>query len=195
MPARPVTVNGAPLVPTVPAPGNACVGSSVTLNDGSGGGTWTAAPATIATIGSSSGSITGVSSGNATVVFTLATTGCSVNAVVTVDAQPAAIAITAPGTASICVNSTIAVTDATPGGTWSTNNGNASVGGGPGGTEIVTGRTGPGNTNIIYTNSATKCFITMPVTINPLPANITGNTGPFCGGTTLTLGDPGGGAE
>jgi hypothetical protein len=99
---------------------------------------------------------------------------------------------TAPiaGTFTVCVGANTALTDATPGGTWSSGNtavatvnvATGVVAGISGGTSIITYHAGTGN-------------VTATVTVTPLPVagTITGGTG-VCIGLTTTLADgsPGG---
>ena len=72
-----ITVNPIPNV-TVPFGGIVCKGTTLNLTP-STGGTWTSSNPAVATI-NNSGLVTGISFGNANMVFTDATTGCSSNA-------------------------------------------------------------------------------------------------------------------
>ena len=67
-----------------------CVGQTTTLGDGAGGGLWGITPTTTATIGSSSGEVTGIAAGMAAVTYSLGS-GCVKTAIVTVNGIPAAI--------------------------------------------------------------------------------------------------------
>ena len=232
---------------------NVCVGATTALGDGSGGGVWSSSAPTYGSIGSASGIVTGIASGPTTITYSLGA-GCSTTANVTVNPLPAAIS----GTVNVCVGSTINLTDASGGGTWTSNNTNASVlsgtvtgatggtdvitytlptgcsatkaitinalpgaisgptsvcsggsislsdGGigtwtvtGPatimGGTGLLTATAGSGTALVTYTLAGTGCARTIPVTVNPLPATITG-TGSICPGGSITLSGPTGGA-
>lgn len=156
-----------------------CAGTTTTLSDPTPGGTWSAVPGTVAVVNPGTGVLFGVAGGTANVTYTLPT-GCIATAVVTVNPQPQPIS----GPDSVCVGSTILLTDATPGGVWTSSNpGVATVGS----TGIVTGMAA-GVTSIIYTNPLTGCAISKAITVNPLPAAITGNNN-VCIGLTLTLAD------
>ena len=72
----------------------------MTLHDGTFGGSWSSSPVSVATIGSSSGTVGGISAGTATVTYTLAT-GCDVFYTMTVDPLPASV-ITPLGDTMIC---------------------------------------------------------------------------------------------
>ncbi len=173
-----VTVN--PL-PTITGTLTVCVGATTTLASAAGAGTWTSISPSVATVGSASGIVSGVASGTSTIIFTQTSTGCS-NAV-TVTVNPAASAIS--GTLVLCQGSTTTLTDSTPGGTWSSvTTAAAGIGSTTG---IVTGA-GAGTSTISYTLGTTGCFATAVVTVNPLPAAITGSH-TVCFGSTTTLTD------
>jgi uncharacterized protein YjdB len=115
-------------------------------------------------------------------VYSITTTtsaGCqsTVGATVSVNPLPSAIA----GSTAVCVNSSITMTDADAGGTWSSADATVSVATSTG---VVTGVTA-GPALITYT-LVTGCRITTPITVNALPANITG-TQQVCEGLTTTL--------
>ena len=172
---RNVTVN--PL-PAAFALTGVCVGSSVTLTDATSGGTWVSGTGSVATIGSSSGIVTGGAPGTSLISYKLTSTGCLISAPVTVYALPAAIS----GPATVCIGSTILVTDATPGGTWST--GSTTIGVSTSG--IVSGISV--GTGIVTYTASTGCMATRTITVNPLPAPITGPSA-VCAGANITLSD------
>lgn len=166
----PAAITGAP---------NVCVGATATLSDASPGGTWVSGSTGVATIGSSTGIMTGIAVGTTVVTYTLPT-GCEITTTITADPPPAAIT----GTLSVCAGSVTTLSDATPGGTWSSaTTGVATVGSGTG---IVSG--GTAGTAIISYTIPTGCAATTSVTVNPLPAVITGATG-VCEGASVTLSD------
>ncbi len=81
------------------------------------------------------------------------------------------------GPAGVCQNFNITLTDATPGGVWSSSApGIASINSSTG---VVTGVAG-GTANITYILTATGCRITRPVTIYPKPAPPTVTPIPLC---------------
>ena len=92
-----------------------CAGATITLNDATPGGTWSSSAAGIATAGSSTGVVTGISAGTAEITYSLAS-GCYTSLVVTVNATSPA-GITGPG--NVCAGSSITQNDATPSGAWS----------------------------------------------------------------------------
>lgn len=154
-----------------------CAGSTTTLADTVGGGTWTSGSPLVATV--ASGVVTGVNPGTANITYMLPG-GCYVTATVTVNPLPAAIS----GTLQVCVGQTTTLTDDSTGGSWSSSNSDiASV---DPATGVVTGNHA-GSATITYTLPA-GCYMTATVTVNPLPAAISG-TLQVCVGQTTTLTD------
>ena len=169
-----VTVNG--LYP-ITGPARVCQGNTITLNNAGVGGTWSSGTTTVATIGLGTGVVSGVLPG--TTVITYITPGnCAVTTTMTVDPLPAAIT----GVTNVCKGLTTYLSDATAGGTWSS--GTTTVATIGLGTGIVAGVL-PGTTVITYT-SPLGCITTIPLTVNPLPTPITGNTS-ICLNATSTL--------
>jgi len=159
---------------------NVCPGLTTTMSDGTIGGAWSSSNTSLATVNSSSGLVTGIATGVPVITYTLPATGCIATQAVTVNPLPSVIT----GTTVVCAGSTIALSDSAAGGTWSSSNtAQATVNGSTG---IVTG-VASGNPVITYTLS-TGCLRTVPVTVNPDPAAITGVT-TLCTGTTTTMTD------
>ena len=157
-----------------------CAGSTTTLADASGSGTWASGNPAVATIDPGTGVATGVSAGTALVTFTLSGTGCATTTTVMVNPLPPGIA----GVLGVCAGATTALTDAVAGGTWASSNiATATVDPLSG---LVTG-VAAGTASITYM-VATGCATQSTVTVNPLPAPITGSTN-ICAGFTTFLGD------
>ena len=162
---------------------NVCVGSSTTLSDAIGGGSWSSAHAAIAAIDSASGIVTGVAAGTALISYTVTGfSGFSVTVIVTVIPSPAAVT----GATSVCTGSSTTLADATAGGTWSSTDVTIAT---IGTAHIVTG-VAFGTATISYT-LPTGCYKTTTVTVNQSPS-VTG-TAILCAGTTTSLSDPGSG--
>ena len=156
-----------------------CAGSTTILTDATGGGSWSSSVLGVATIGSSSGVLSGIASGTSTISY-IGSAGCAVSAIATVNPLPVGIT----GISSVCVGATTALTNTTVGGSWSSNDiAIASVGTGSG---IVTG-VAFGTTTITYI-LPTGCITTTTVTVNDLPVAISGPSG-VCTGSTITLTD------
>ncbi|MES2701542.1 MAG: FG-GAP-like repeat-containing protein [Bacteroidota bacterium] len=173
-----VTVGAAPAAIT--GPSTVCIGTAITLSNAGGGGSWSSSNASVATIGTATGIVTGMVTGTTTITNATGT-ACRTTTVVTVAGVNA---IT--GTASVCAGATTTLYDATTGGAWSSSNvAIATVGG----TGVVTGISA-GNASITYTAPNT-CIAIRAVTVNPGAASITGNT-PVCVGSSVTLGSTGG---
>jgi len=160
-----------------------CVSSLLTLSDTTSDGAWSSSNVSVATV-SSGGIVSGISSG--TVIITYAVIGGLATKPITVNPLPSAGTIT--GTSSVCVSSTIPLTDATTSGIWSSSlTGIATVGS----TGIVNGVSG-GTTTISYsvTNVCGTAVATKFVTVNPLPAaGIITGTSSVCVSSTITLTD------
>ena len=157
-----------------------CDGGTFTthLSDSSPGGTWSSSDGTVASIGSTSGIVTGILAGSATITYALTTTGCFITSSLVTNPPPYPIS----GSVLGCTGSTTALTDVEVGGTWSSSNtAIATIGSLTG---IVTGHL-TGTTNITYA-MATGCMATAVVTVNTTPAAISGTTS-VCEGLTTTL--------
>ena len=167
-----VTVNPNPTVITGTL--DVCIGLTTTLNSTPAGGTWSSTSGLVS-VNASSGAVTGINQGTAVITYTLST-GCIITAIVTINPLPSAIS----GILSVCVGSTTSLSDA-GGGTWMVSNGNAGIAGG-----LVFGTTA-GLDTVTYT-LPTGCIATAIVTVNPLPATITGSMN-VCAGLTTALSD------
>ncbi len=169
------TVNAAPSAIT--GPGSVCPGASITLIDTTLGGTWSSSNPAYATVGSATGIVTGVTDGLSIISYTL-TGSCSATKSITVGVS--AGTITDPG--SVCIGSTILLTDADAGGIWSASNGNATVAVG-----LVTGISA-GSDTISYTVTSicgTATTVTT-ITVNPYAGALSGPSS-VCAGSSITL--------
>ncbi len=177
-----ITVNNSPAVVT--GAGAICVGASLTLSDATSGGDWSSGATSVATVGSTSGLVSGVSNGSVAISYTLST-GCYATALVTVNPLPAVIT----GTNQVCAGFTTNLSDITTGGSWSSSATSiATVGTSSG---VVSGVTA-GTSSIAYVLS-TGCSASVTVTVNPMPAAISGASGVCVGTTTLLSDSPVGG--
>ena len=162
-------LNSAPAITCIaPAIGgilSVCPGATTALNDSTTGGMWSSSNPLVASVGSSSGIVTGILPGNTTITYTTPA-ACVSTATVTVNTVPAPI--TGPG--NVCIGSTITLIDITPGGSWSSsNNAMATVGTGSG---IVTG-IADGTPTISY-NVPGSCPATKAIVVGAYAGTITG---------------------
>ncbi len=160
----------------ISGPSAVCDGNTITLTNSTPGGTWTSSTSAVATVGVSTGIVTGLSTGVTTITYTV---GASfVTHPVTVNPPPAAIG----GPSSVCVGSSITLTNAVSGGTWSSSSISiAPIGAATG---VLTG-VSAGTTVVTYT-LGTGCSTTKIITVNPSPGLITGPSSICAGGTTTT---------
>ena len=175
-----VTVNADPSL--IAGTMNVCVGLTTTLNSTPAAGVWSSSNGN-ATIGSSTGIVTGSTVGTSTITYAVGT-GCFNTAVVTVNPNPSSIT----GTLSVCAGLTTTLNSTPSGGVWSSSNSNATIGSSTG---IVTGSTA-GTSTITYTLS-TGCLNTAVVTVNANPSSITGIAAVCAGLTTALNSTPSGG--
>jgi uncharacterized protein YjdB len=177
------TVN--PLPTTITGPGTVFAGSTITLSDATSGGIWISGTPGIATI-TSGGIVTGVAPGTVTIYYQV-TTGCAVYRSITVLTDTTGTVLPISGLNHECVGSSVLLSDATTGGTWSSSNVSiASISSGG----LVTGISA-GTCTITYTHGTSHA--TMAFTVYALPASIAGITTVPLGGTVvLTDGTSGG---
>ncbi len=176
-PATPSAISGAISI---------CTGTTATFTDATTGGTWSSSNSSVASV-SSTGVVSGVSVGTATISYSF-TNACGTTAATfntTVTSTPSAGTIT--GATSICQGSSTTLADATSGGSWSSSN--SSVAAINVGTGVTTG-VSAGTVTITYTvtNSCGTARTTASLTVNPLPlaGTITGAS-TMCPGNTQTL--------
>ncbi len=152
-----------------------CDSTAIFLTNTVTGGVWTSSDTDILKVGSSTGIVTGVGIGNAAITYA---TGCGTNAVSAITVNPPPAAIT--GSNYVCPASTITLSDAVAGGTWTSSaSGTASVDA----SGIVTGGAA-GTAVIAYTTGCGSVYDT--VTVSSGPASIGGSLN-TCIGATTTL--------
>lgn len=172
----------ASIPPASTGPGTVCQASDITLANSVPGGVWLSSSVSVATVGSSTGVVTGVAGGVVIITYKVSP-GCFAVSTVTVNPLPDTIG----GGPNFCENNTTTLTCVTPGGTWSSSDvavGTVSTSG------SFTGVTS-GTTTISYT-VATGCARTLDATVNPSP-DISGFRGACLTDTiVLTAAVPGG---
>ena len=189
-----INVNPSPVIPAIAGATSQCVGTTITLTDGLAGGNWTSSNTAVAVAGMSTGSITGASAGIVTISYTVTNAfGCpaTVTAPDTVNIIPV---VAAPaGASSVCMLSSVALTDATAGGVWSSSNTAIAT------VDAIGNVTGvaAGGVTISYTvtNMCGATSGTIAFTVNPLPVVgvIAGTTNECIGSSTMLTDSPAGG--
>lgn len=176
-----MTVTVQPLPASISGNLNVCLGSTSALANATPGGTWSSSSTSVATIGSTSGILSGIGLGMSTVSYVLPT-GCYATAIAVVNPLPTAVT----GPSNVCEGGIMALANATTGGTWSAADmGIAIVGSATG---IVSGISA-GTTTISYI-LPTGCPATKVITVNPIPGAIAGPNN-ICQASTATLSSPG----
>ena len=154
-----------------------CSGQTLTLTETIGSGKWTSSNNSIATIGSSTGIVTGVAGGMVYITYTIASACATVYTVTNmiIIQSPLPVIFTNP----LCVGSSATLSDPTPGGLWTSSNTSLATIGSVSG--IATGLY-PGNPTITYMNPAAGCFTTFSLKVD-------GIAGPLkvCAGSSVTL--------
>ena len=157
-----ITIN--PAAPAITGVSSICIGQVAPLTDSLGAGTWESNDTIAFTVGISSGIVTGVSAGSATVTYTSSLTGCPTLKSITVHPLPAAVS----GLPILCQGTSATFHDSTAGGSWSVSSASiASVGT----TGIVTGLL-PGLDSLSYRLATTGCASSIQISVNPAPAPV-----------------------
>lgn len=158
-----VTVNAMPAA--IAGPADVCESSSIVLSNSVAGGAWSVSNSNASV--DASGLVSGIAAGSTTITYTLAG-GCYTVKTVTVNQLPAAIG----GTLEVCESATTILANSTIGGTWASANTSIATAG------LLSGAVSgvaAGVTGIGYT-LPTGCYRTAQVTVNALPAAVTGTT-------------------
>ncbi len=172
-----VTIN--PLPSSISSVSAVCTGISAAATNSTPGGIWSSSDPGIASV-NSFGLVSGVSPGVAEIIYTLPT-GCAADLIMTVNATPTSIS----GTTSICAGSATSLMNSIPGGVWSSSSpGVATVGSASGAVSAMAA-----GVATIYYSLAGGCSNSVNVTVNILPAAISG-TATTCLGNNISLSCP-----
>ncbi len=182
-----MTILPMPTAGSISGTASVCAGSSVTLTDGTTGGTWSSSDVSIVTV-SSTGVVTGTGGGSATISYTVSNSCGSVSATypMTGIALPDTGVISGPS--SICISSPATLSETATGGTWISGTTSVAT---VSSTGLVTGLT-TGSTIISYqqSNSCGTYYATFPVTITTTPsAGTILGASVVCEGASITLSD------
>ena len=160
-----------PPVNSITAPSGVCIGSSFSATNTTSGGLWSTSNSH-ASIGSTSGFVTGLSSGTATISYSV-TNDCgssAATAIIKIDTFPSAGTITSAS--SVCLSGSLTLSDAVTGGIWSSSNTTVATVSG-----IILSPVATGTTTISYTitNTCGTAVASRTVTVLtvPLPGTIT----------------------
>ena len=181
-----VSVNPTAVAGTISGPSTVCAGSSIALStNGNSGGTWFSGNPGLATV-TSSGVVTGVSGGTATIFYYVVNScGSSVSpysVTVTAGANPGTII----GSSTICAGSAaLLFTTGSTGGTWSSSNPSVAM------VDATTGFVigmNAGNATIAYTVPSNSCTTGSQVAYFNLVVNPAGNAGTITGSSNMCAG-------
>lgn len=160
-----LTVYSLPVVAPISGATTVCVNATTSLNSATSGGVWASSNNAFATV-NTSGMVTGVSAGTATISYTVTNANnCStqVTSPVTINALPLPTSITGPS--SVCQLKSITLNNTTTGGVWNSANTAVATVNSFG---VVTGVTA-GNVAINYVvTNANNCSITNTTSITVL---------------------------
>ncbi len=173
-----------PTPATITGPSSVCVGATITAIESVPGGVWSSNTPARATI-SGSGVIWGVSSGTAQVVYTMGT-GCAAYFNFTVGSATIPVAIV--GSSTVCLGSTITLTDATPGGVWSSVTPSIATISGVG---VVTGvAVGTDTIHYTLTGACGSAFVSKVITVtSTVSAGTISGPSTVIAGSNITLTD------
>ena len=122
-----IIISAPPVAGPITGPSTICTGTPQTYTGANTGGFWTAIPTSVATVNLISGAVTGVTTGTVTLQYVL-NNACGTDTartIITVTNSPSAGSIT--GAAGLCVGANTTLVDVAGSGTWSSDNGNATV--------------------------------------------------------------------
>ncbi len=159
-----------------------CIGLTTTMSTtASAGGSWSSTNIAVGTVNPTTGVVTGISAGTTTISYSIVYTCGAVNLgkVITVNPLPAPIT---GANLNACLGLNTTLSDATPGGRWSSSNTTIVTVGSTNG--IVTG-VAVGNANISYKLTATGCYAILNETVNALPTKYVTSVdapGNYCSG-------------
>ena len=184
-----VSVTALPVVPAITGVSSVCFGATTVFSNTTSGGSWSSDTPGVAKIDATSGTITVVSAGSATISYLVTQSGCSKTVTKTIKVNPLPIVAVTTGTKQACIGLTTQLSNTTLDGVWSSaSTGVATISG----TGLVTGKT-VGSSLISYTfTDVNGCVKSDTTTIRiygfPTVAAITGTT-TLCEAATTQLAD------
>ena len=189
-----VTVIDKPAAPpAITGTTNVCNGFTTHLSNTVSGGVWSIASGTGSGTISTGGTVTGTAAGTATAKYTVSNS-CGSNYIttpVTIESPLAAPASIGGYTGALCAGTTIALTDATVGGVWSTNN--PSVANVDASGNLTANQQGAATISYTTSNSCGSIGTSLVVTVNSVqavtPDGINGPSSMCDGGSIILLTD------
>lgn len=182
-----MSIDPVPIVADISGVSNICTGSSAAFTNSTPGGVWSSNGSAIAAV-SSTGIVSGISPGGPVTITYTVTNACGpVSKTFDVTIGPAATVADIAGTPNVCVGSAVNLTNATTGGTWSSNNTAVAT---VNSTGVVTGiASGTAVISYSITSSCGSASKTFTVTVNAAPVLSTEITGTsnICKNSTTTL--------
>jgi PKD-like domain len=185
-----VSVNANPVVSALTGTNTVCVGSNTTFSSTTSGGIFSSNNTSAATVHPTSGLITGVAAGTATISYAVTNSSTCTTTVtrdVTVNATPVVSALT--GTNTVCVGSNTTFSSTTAGGTFSSSNTAAATVNASSG--VITGiAAGTATISYAVTNSnGCVTTVTRGITIYALPTDksLSAVSATICSGTSATI--------
>ncbi len=181
-----ITINANPTVAAITGTTNVCMGNTTQLADATANGVWASSNPAVATI--TSGLVTTISAGTTTITYTVTNvSNCTASSSTTVTVNALPVLDTIIGNSSVCVASTVQLSNRTSGGVWSSFNnyvGSVSASG------LFTGNAG-GTTAVSYTftngqGCTSRTTTTFSVNNNPYVGSIVGSS-TVCIGNIDTL--------
>jgi len=168
-----------PLPDAIDGVDSVCIGATTTFSNLTLGGTWSSNKTSVAVIDPATGVITGIAAGTATITYKMPS-GCYVTDSVRVDPNPGGPL----GHSYVCLSFSTTLSDATPGGLWSSADTSiAKVGSTTG---IVSGDSA-GITTISYTLTRTGCSAAFSFTVFGQPPIVADTPSLICRGASVVV--------
>ncbi|NDC42767.1 MAG: hypothetical protein EBZ77_14665, partial [Chitinophagia bacterium] len=164
-----IRVNAAPDAGSISGATPLCPGTTTTLSTTGTGGSWSSSNAAVATVHPSTGVVTGVAAGTATITYLTTSANCgSDTATALITVNNTATAGTLSGPSTVCAGGSVTLTSTVSGGTWTSSNPSVAT---VSSTGVVTGLLA-GSATISYSVSGScgSAATSTPITVAPAPS-------------------------